>query len=676
MLDANRILKLVQDELENAQSVSDEGESARALDYFNCELPAPMTAQAEEQTEWSRVVSPDVKNAVIATLAEVLPGFTGDMPAQFQPLGAEDEKQAADESRIVTHVIFTGCRGYEKVMRAVQDALLFGAGVLQAYWEDKVSITGARLEGVPADQLQMMMQQGAEASLVEQGEDGSFTVDLVHRLTTSKPAIDWVPAAELRVAEGHRLADLDDARLVARMRQVTASDLVAVGIPKETVDRLQASGNDDSEDLSQRLITINECYVRIDVDEDGIAELRRVVLGGGADGDDEVLDDRPWDTQPFALGVPYLSPETWIGIGLFERLAYIQDINTALQRQILDAGWRNLVQRVGAVERLYNHADLVASQRGGIVRLKEPGALVPLPDVQLSPLSLQLLELTDKMRRESGGGAIDTAPQAQQFGNDTAHGLERLMTALEQTNQMVAKNMAETLMVALYVKVHALLRKHWQGVIQARSQGSWLSQVPDQWGERTDVAVAVGLSTSERNAQGAAIASVIAQQQQALQAGQDGVLVGLPQIHNALVDYGRMIGLNAPEQYWVDPASPEGQQAAQQKAQAAQQQQEAAAKAAQAQVDAMLEVENIRAESKQYSDNLDHVKAVNDSLVQLLEISGKYTEAELADFAGVQDKLSANDQAQASAAREDSNREMDRVAAMAQEQPQQQQPGA
>jgi hypothetical protein len=630
VLDESKILKLAQDEL--AASTSVETSSEEALAYFNCEKPAAPVAE-ENEAPWSDMVSPDVRNAVLATMAEIIPGFTSDVPAEFQPTSADDEAQASEESKIVTHVIFDACGGYELLLRAIQDLLLKRIGVLQVYWDNRKVVTGQRIDAMPAEQVMLLQQQGADiVNAVDLG-DGTYQVDLRETVRRNEPRVEWVPAAELRVGEDQQLSKLDEALFVARRRLVPASDLVAIGIDKDLVDELSAaSGDTNTADDSVRMIVINECYMRIDADGDGIAESRRVVLGGGARGDDRLLDERPWGVQPFALGVAYFAPDSWEGISLYDRIKFVQDIKTELARQIIETGWRNLIQRLWAMERLYNSDDLRASRRGGVVRVKDPNAIGALPDVQINPVSMSLLEMVDKMRREAGGGAIDTAPQVQEMGGDTAHGLERLMSAIEQTNAMVAKTIAETLVSQLYLKVHQLLRTHWQDVIRVRAGKSWLQQTPKDWQARSDVAVSVGLSVGDRAKQAASLASVIGQQTQAMSSGQDGVLVGLPQMHNALVDYARMIGLNAPEQYWVDPASPEGQQAAQGKAQAQQQAQQQAAAAAQAQLDTMERLENIKADARRYSDDLAHVQSVNDALIKLLEASGKYTSQDVADF--------------------------------------------
>ena len=92
---------------------------------------------------------------------------------------------------------------------------------------------------------------------------------------------------------GQKLTNMDESRFIARQRTVPASDLVAMGLDKATIDDLTSADSDtETADKSARQICTNTCYMYIDTDGDGIAEMRRVILGGGAEGQDQVLENR------------------------------------------------------------------------------------------------------------------------------------------------------------------------------------------------------------------------------------------------------------------------------------------------------------------------------------------------------------------------------------------------
>jgi hypothetical protein len=634
MADDNDLLMQIQRELSEAETLDTE----KAEQYFNAELPLPLDSQDDDSAvDWSEVIYPEVRNAVIATLAEVMPGFFSDLPVEFPPVNPEDEQQAEIESRLVSHVVFDIANGFEALMRAMQDAYLNRAGAVQVSWIEQTKVTGQRIERVPEDALLQMLGENPELRAEEREDGDGWAVDQLEKTMESKPLIDWIPIAQLKVGKGQTLVNLDDARFVSRVRTLSASELVALGFDKEKIDELQGvEGTGDMPDESAREIMVAETHLLFDTDGDGIAERRRVVTAGGSNGDQEILDDRPWDEQPFALGVPYFGLDDWQGVSLFDRLKVLQDIRTDLLRLIVDTGYRNMVQRLWGLELAFNPNDVAASRKGGLVRVKDPGAIGVLPDVQLSPMTFQLMQSLVDMRRESGGGAVDTAPQIQQMGGDTAHGVERLVSAIEQTNALSARIMAETLMKATYRKTHKLLRKHWEGVLQSKQTGRWLVETPQQWSPRDNVAVRVGLSLGDRRAQAQQLEMVIAKQQQAMQTGQDGILVDLPQIHNALLDQSRFLGLSAPEQYWIDPQSQqaqEAQQRKQQQAQEAQQQaQQAAQQASKEQAELLLSIEQIKAEVDKYKVDWDHVAKVNEQMIKLMDLAGKYKAEDIADI--------------------------------------------
>ena len=90
-----------------------------------------------------------------------------------------------------------------------------------------------------------------------------------------------------------RSNNLKDARFCAHVVFKTASELIEDGVPKDAVDSLPKGTQQDynrdyrwqipgettypdggeSRDPSQAYIEVAECYINIDIDEDGIAEL-------------------------------------------------------------------------------------------------------------------------------------------------------------------------------------------------------------------------------------------------------------------------------------------------------------------------------------------------------------------------------------------------------------------
>lgn len=612
------LLKLISAEVENAGEDQDERvqNQSDAVDYFYGRLPALTPEDVE--AGMSTIVSTDVADAVAAVLAEITPAFTQSAPVEFVPLGQEDEAQADLETRAVNHVV-NSSGGFMAITMAGQDALLRRAGIIKVWWEDIIDVQYNPIIDVPIESMPQIMQEGQdEAKELAEAEMDETTGAVNGMMRTykkkGKPRISAVPRDEFLISSDALIPDADSARFVAHQRPVSRSYLIQLGFDPEEVNELKpcdvtineattarqrtaADWNQESPDKSTDQIMAVEAYYRVDMDGDGIAELRRVITAGGSDGTDELLKNEPWDQQPFCIGVPYLGVYSWDGVSLFDKLKSVQDVKTELLRDLLNASRRNVRQRLGVVEKMVNMDDVLSSVMGGVVRMKDVNAMVPVPNVEVPPQLFSVLDYMDKVRKDKGGGAIDTAAQVQALAGDTAHGLERMMSAAEQINALVAKILAETLIKPLYLKTHNLLRQYMRNPLVVPGSTGWQTANPQQWTPRDSMVVALGMSVGERTRRTAALQMVLQTQITAVQAGKDGTMVTDQNLYNAVTDLVRMSGLPSPETYFQNPQSPEAQQAAQQKAQAAQQQAQIAQQAAQAQLQVPISMETIKAQA-------------------------------------------------------------------------------
>lgn len=631
-----------------------------AADYFYGRLPGVLKEDVDNKM--SDMVSTDVADAVEAVLSEILPAFSGASPVEFTPFGLEDEPQADAETRVVNHVV-ASAGGYMAINMAIKDALLRRAGVVKVYWEDLVTVTYETLEQVPQEALPGLLQerQNEAVEIVEgsiDDETGMVSAVVRRYSKRGKPRVEAVPRDEFLISSQASMPDADAGPFVCHRRPVTRTYLVQLGFDPDLVASLETYNVQNMETAarsaagyttqqqaghaSTEQVLAAEAYYRIDQDGDGIAELLRVVTAGGAEGTDTLLGATPWGMQPFCIGIPYLGLYTWDGVSLHDKLKGVQDTKTSLLRDLINATKRNVRQRVGAVERMVNLDDLASSVMGGTVRIKTPNAVVPLPDVQVPPALFSTLEYMDQVRKDKGGGAIDTAAQVAGIAGDTAHGVERVMSAAEQVNAMVAKNLAETLVKPLYLKMHYLLRAYQKNPVVVPGSVGWISSNPGQWQPREEVVLSLGMSVGERGRRSAALSGILQIQQAAQAAGLDGILVGSAQVYQTVMDMTRMSGLPSPEQYWINPASPEAQQAAQQKAQQAQEAQKMQHQLTMAQINIGPQMEQIKAQAvlqrqqmvemgKRMQSQIDAMLKTFDQRIKLEELNAKYDEDPVAD---------------------------------------------
>lgn len=452
-------------------------------------------------------------------------------------------------------------------------------------------------------EIQQSMQQMQE--VMDAAQD-KYSIKIKRMTKTGRPVLDALPPENVIVAGEHDSPMLNNVRFCAHEMVVTKSDLIEQGFDPIIVNRLpeynssieNISRGRESEEYdytsaheSTRLVRVFDVYINVDFDGDGIAERRRVILGNNT-----VMDNDEISEVAMIGGCTTIMPHKYKGISMFDRMRTIQDAKTPVMRSIIDGTQLSSNPRIGVVTgEGTNIDDILSSRTGGVVRTGSANGIFEIPNPQVPQSSYTFLEHMDSIRRYRGGGAVDTAQQAQSVSGDTAHGIERVMSAMELGSAMYARTFGETLLRGIFIELHNILRKNHPGFIQAKVGGRWVQSMPNEWKKRTNVTIHVGSSFSERARQANVMNNIIMTQVGLAETG--NVMYSLDKHYRALVDMVRLSGIKNPETYYLDPTSEEGQQAqevqSQQQLQAKQQQDEMQAKIAEAQ-QKLAEAEQIK----------------------------------------------------------------------------------
>ncbi len=580
----------------------------------------------------SALLSADVPDSIDATIAAMMPAFNKtDLLAEFEASSPEDEDQAAEESKVVSHILVDGNSGV--IRDAIFDCLLLRNTAIKVSWEDKPDVTIQQYENVTMEQAvqaapQLMGGEGdVEPTSFEENEDG--TVNIVLRTKTPRgiPKIECLPIDSLTVNQGHESINVKDCKFISHSpSDVTASDLVEMGFDSDLVDKIpnfneytadheranRAIIDNVDADRSTRSVDVHEAYLLVDFDGDGISERRRVILGGSY-----ILLNEEVDAVQIITGSTWPMPHQWEGVSLFDRLKEIQDGKTDLTRQTINANTYNSLQRVQANPLRVEMDDLATGAKRGVVRCKTPGVdIIPFPPFQLDPSTPALMQQFDKMRSERAGGALDMNMEGLPVAgsNVGSHGVERIMTAMESMVSEYVNNFSQTVIRPLYIEIHRLLRNHG-GSMDLKIGGEYIKVDPSQWPERTKLNVVTGAGLGEQSRKGQAMGNVTMTQKELMMAGSG--LVNEDTAYKSLIDAAKYQGIDYPEQYYIDPASPEAQQAAQQKQQAAQQAQQAAEQKEQMMAQFQMALVNVVEETKKQGQML---KSMQDKAELDLEI--------------------------------------------------------
>ena len=294
-------------------------------------------------------------------------------------------------------------------------------------------------------------------------------------------------------------------------------------------------------------------------------------------------------------------------------------------RKTLDNAESLINQRVTVVPSQVNMDDVLSSRPNGVVRAKRTDAVSPWPLQNLGDTGFKMLGYMDKMRKEAGGAQLDLGTQENMpVQGQTAHGMERWMSSQEQLSYMMIKNYANTLVKGMYRIMHTLLREFMPEKLTYKYKGQMIAMEPGTWPERPRVTINIQLSMAERQRQYMILGDIIEKQKELMSSGFNGVLANTQTLYQAQADQAKIAGFN-PEKYWIDPNSPQAQQAAQQNQQAAEQ----AKLEEQQQNDKLLQTQVLISQMQEKSDELreqlGYAIKVNEQLRKWTEMELEYS---------------------------------------------------
>lgn len=571
-------------------------ERAAALDHYHGR------PYGNEEEGRSQVVSRDLAEAVDWAMPAIMRVFTqSGALGEFEPVGPEDEDAAKQETDYLNQVIMKDNPGWIVLHDAVKDTLLLKNGYVKHWWEQKEKITNEEYSGLTIDEVSRIIaqleQDGAKVEITGQEEKQifmpspmgevpvqAFDIKLKIVRTISKVSIEAVPTEEVRVSRSCR-GSLQDAVFVEHVTRKTRSDLIEMGMKRAFVDELPAfnerdnnteslardSVSDESSNATGKAyndramdeIEFCEAYLRVDWDDDGIAELRRVVtvanrIPPGAEWNDEI------EAVPMTGFVCKRMPHRHVGESLDDELSDLQEIKTVLMRQLLDNIYLTNNNQWLVNERV-NIGDFMQSLPGGVKRVSgiDPvnGSIEP---VMATPIVQQILPVVDYVDgiKESRTGISKAMtgldPDTLQQSTKGAY-LENLNRASQKV-EMIVRMLAETGVKELVLNVHGLLLRHQDKARVVKLRGRYVTVNPSEWRERTDLNVRVGLGTGTEEEKRQKLMMM-----KELQAGIANIgLVGPNQAYALFTDLAENLGFDMPEKYVMTPGSQEHQQMMQQ----------------------------------------------------------------------------------------------------------------
>jgi hypothetical protein len=553
----------------------------------------------------SQVVSTDVADTIESILPNLLRVFTAsDKVVRCEPVTGEDVPLAEQATAYLNHVFYKDNNGFQLLYNFFKDALIEKNGFLKIYYDESESVeheTYKNLSKAEKDALEdtkddiefieeeevedefakeefekVMEQYEAQGLQIPEIETPDFVLyncKIKRTKKTGKIKIESVPPEEFLIDRNAK--SIEDAEFVSHKVLMTRSDLVAMGYDEDEVANLPRSDEDiyntedivrqrnideypvdNATDKSTEKVLIYESYVKYDYDEDGIAELRRIVSAG--DSGSMVLENIPCDNIPFVTVTPIPMPHRFYGRSVAELVEDIQLMKSTVMRQLLDNMYLTNNNRVAIMDGMVNMDDLLTTRPGGVVRTKQPPNQVMQP-LQSQPISQQafpMLSYLDSVR-EARTGITKSAQglDADTLNSKTATGVNTLMTQTQMRSELIARIFAETGVKDLFRKIFELMVKYQdkERVIMLNNQ--YIPVKPTEWKDKFNISIVVGLGTGSKEQQIVMLNNILERQLQAfqLQGGKEMPMVTLKNIYNTLSKVIENAGLKNVDSYFVNP---------------------------------------------------------------------------------------------------------------------------
>lgn len=599
-IDEVRLCNIVKDLVSDAEKYRDERsvDREKAMAFFDGEAD-DLQKYIPSDAGRSRVVSRDVRSAVRKVLPSVLRTILGhDEIVEYTPVGEGDEDSAEQATDYINYVALPECNGRQSIEDAINDALRLRNGIIKWWQEERIEVQVSRHSGlddmsfaqlVGDDDVEVLEHSESEEIVqVPDPETGQLVdtpvpvheVRIKRRITKRMPRIAAIaPEKFLISSDAVRLLD---SPLVGEVERLRRSDLVAMGYDREIIDSLPVAGtasseqdaeeearrrneelntsSDDADSHAMQEVDYYDLLVRVDQDNDGIAELRRIVFAGAIK-PEYMLENVEWDEVNYADIVSERRPHQWEGNSVTDESMDIQTINTVLTRQTMDnLYWQNNLQPIyqeGAivdVDAVNNPSFGKPIRVGAGISVKDAIGYNTVPmvaDKSFAMIEFWKQELTDRTGISDASSGM--APDALQ--NMTAKASAMIEQAGIGQTEMMVKCIAESLK-PVFRGLLRLVIQHQDTPRTVRLRKEWVTFDPRQWNADMDAVVNVGLGAGTRERDMMVMQQVIGLQAQILT--QMGPVVGqkfvtTDNLYNGIEKLVEASGLKSVGLYFTKP---------------------------------------------------------------------------------------------------------------------------
>jgi len=637
-MNKERLGSIIQSEIRDSQNHFETEYSAdrlKAIDYY---LGEPFGNEVEGR---SSVVTTDFADAVEQIMPSLMRIFTSsDKYVRYAPRTADDVEKAEQLTDYVNYIINNDNDGYRIMYNWFKDSLMFKLGVVKFSWDETSTVQEEEYEGLTEEEIALLLsnpdievvgrEENYVATMTEFGEEIQIVdnYDLKVKITkkSGKIKIDNVPPEEFLF--NRRAKSLEDCYFICHRTTMSVSDLVSMGYDRKLIEDhagkidnevdeerqkrfedLESQSGRDPADPSQQDVIVHDIIMKVDYDDDGVAEMRRILAIG--DTGSEILENDICDYIPFAVISPILMPHRLVGRSMFDLTQDLQTIKSTLLRQYLDSTYHSVLPRIVAVEGQVNLDDLLDGTAGGIIRTRSAGAVQPLSTNGVGAEIQPLMNYLDEVKSDRTG--ISKASQGLDpsvLQSTTASAVSATVKGSQQKLESYARTIAETGVKDLFRGILHLVSSYQQQERIVRLRNEFVAIDPQEGNSGFDVIVNVGLGTADDEQKIAFLQAIASKQETILQTlGADNPICDLSQYVNTLRQITEIGGFKDANQFFKAPQAVQMQMQQQKAEKEGQQQQNPVMQAEMMKAQAEIEARKMKVEA---DINLAREKAIAD----------------------------------------------------------------
>lgn len=565
-----------------------------AIEYIDQEL-SPFRALAtkyyqgepfgNEEEGRSQVVITELRDTVLMILPSLMRLFWGaERAVEYGPRTMNQVAMAEQATQFIWDIVVNeDNRGFVSFYEWFKDALVKRLGIVKYWWDDATESRAYEASMLPLEHvIQLQSDPEIHIDAVEHSDASQpglalFDVEYTQTKRDGRIRFLCMPPEEFLFTRGARATTADrwvpgTALFVGHRTELTRSQLLEIGVPEDVIEEWafkDVSLDHNQEEIARQHIVkpdtsaigpiatqkalYIEGYPYLDVDGDGIAELRKIVMLGPSY---HVISNEPCARRPFAVLCPDPEPHTIVGQGIADWTMDLQRMNSMIWRSMLDSLALSINPRMAYLEGEVSVEDLLNTEIGSPIRMRQPPAqaLQVIEHPFVGQQALPVLEKTAEIKENRSGVTKASAGLgAAEMQSTTKMAVAGTLSSSQAHIELIARIFAETGVKQLFKGLLALLVENPQPPRIVRTQGQYIEMDPRSWDADLDVCVkiAIGAGMDEEKYQ------VLAETSQKMEQifgtmGLANPIVSLKQYRDTLVKMLKLRGRMDAEAFYKD----------------------------------------------------------------------------------------------------------------------------